>query len=316
MPALHRWVLDMRWFSSVSLFFPLLCFAQLPNTFENGNVADADAVNANFQNLDNRLQTLEAEVDDAKNRPTLYDEVEVDCSVDPEDLNNKFYGVQFNDPTVYRLAGDCNFNGDVAGRSAVLTGNGDSMPKLIDSSRPDLAVSLRLTNSSFWLVGVELFGAYHVGFQNSHLRLEGVKITSPESSSVSFDIREGGIRFISGLVQDANSPFITVRAFASSVRFGLFDTYDFARVLLRNGSSGWCRYCDNVSIGALEVDLRSSFCAYTWESDHLNLSSVNVTSLSVFRHAGAPVDPPPYTITTSANSLAEFTEDSSKCQNF
>jgi len=40
---------------------PALTFAQVPNTFENGNVADADAVNANFQNLDNRVQTLEAE---------------------------------------------------------------------------------------------------------------------------------------------------------------------------------------------------------------------------------------------------------------
>ena len=41
------------------LLLPALSFAQVPHTFQNGDVADANAVNANFQNLDSRIQVIE-----------------------------------------------------------------------------------------------------------------------------------------------------------------------------------------------------------------------------------------------------------------
>jgi len=41
------------------LLFPALSFAQVPHTFNNGEVADANTVNANFQNLDGRIKAIE-----------------------------------------------------------------------------------------------------------------------------------------------------------------------------------------------------------------------------------------------------------------
>ena len=41
------------------LLIPALSFAQVPHTFNNGEVADANTVNANFQNLDGRIQAIE-----------------------------------------------------------------------------------------------------------------------------------------------------------------------------------------------------------------------------------------------------------------
>ena len=41
------------------LMLPALSFAQVPHTFQNGEVADANTVNANFQNLDGRIQAIE-----------------------------------------------------------------------------------------------------------------------------------------------------------------------------------------------------------------------------------------------------------------
>ena len=41
------------------LLIPALSFAQVPHRFQNGEVADAKSVNANFQSLDGRIQAIE-----------------------------------------------------------------------------------------------------------------------------------------------------------------------------------------------------------------------------------------------------------------
>lgn len=42
----------------ISLYWATLAMADVPYTFENGQVADADQINANFSDLDNRIDSV------------------------------------------------------------------------------------------------------------------------------------------------------------------------------------------------------------------------------------------------------------------
>ena len=62
------------------LLFPTLSFSQDINTFENGDVADANAVNANFSFLNNKITELQNDLSSLSSRETL--DINVDCDND------------------------------------------------------------------------------------------------------------------------------------------------------------------------------------------------------------------------------------------
>jgi len=62
------------------LLFPTLSFSQDINTFENGDVADANAVNANFSFLNNKITELQNDLSSLTSRETL--DINVDCDND------------------------------------------------------------------------------------------------------------------------------------------------------------------------------------------------------------------------------------------
>ena len=64
------------------LLFPALSFAQVPHTFQNGDVADAEKINANFGALSSDVSRLQLEV-----APEYLISEAVDCSADPAALN-------------------------------------------------------------------------------------------------------------------------------------------------------------------------------------------------------------------------------------
>ena len=71
----------MRLFAFV-LLLPALSLAQVPHTFNNGEVADAEKINANFGALSSDVSRLQLEV-----APEYLISEAVDCSADPAALN-------------------------------------------------------------------------------------------------------------------------------------------------------------------------------------------------------------------------------------
>ena len=306
--------------------------AQL-NTFEAGQPIRASEMNHNFeviqdhledlnsnseasaQYLSEEIQLLQDELLRLSRRSGSYDYVEVDCTSDRDALNKVFYGISFNDPTAYEVSGSCNFFGDIAGRDVFFRGDlGEAPGQLVEI---DAYSGLSLSNSTVYLYNIEVVSGAHVLFQNSHLRLTGAKLSVTDGyDRVRFDVRESALRF-NGMVLDESTPSVDIDAMASKLRIGYGgDNTEFRNVRLRNGSTGWCRGCDDVSISNLEVDMMSSFCAFTFEQKHLSISSLSVSSLSAFRHAGAPSETAEYEIDKSPESVAEWTQDVSACRNF
>ena len=86
----------MRLLLAVIFLLPTLTLAQPLHTFENGEVADADKINENFQQLDGRLVTLERATEFQDNVLTSwggaegFDTINVDCNADSYALQEKW----------------------------------------------------------------------------------------------------------------------------------------------------------------------------------------------------------------------------------
>ena len=79
------------------LIFPALGSAQDLHTFSNGEVADADKVNSNFQALDQRLEAVEERAAPRFGENSLedwgavgFETIDIDCGSDPSDFEKKW----------------------------------------------------------------------------------------------------------------------------------------------------------------------------------------------------------------------------------
>ena len=257
--------------ASALLLLPITTLSQDLVEFQNGQVADADGINANFQNLDDRLRSLEARTNELEysERDGLvggWQMITVDCSEDSTALSNERV-LQGSDRLRIKLFGTCELSQDflITGQKLMLDG-GD-----LDSGGSECATkasirfpdqgdnqSLRFTlNSSsvLYLKCVTLEardGVQLSAYSNSYIRTE-YGVTAPS----------GGI----AISVSANSLFrtfypinLTVLSIqrASSAEVYAGTGVELGSVFVSQSSDFICRVCPTSSIESLTLTESSS----------------------------------------------------------
>jgi len=299
----------MRLFAFL-LLLPALSFAQVPHTFQNGDVADAEKINENFDALNQRILSLETlpTRDDAG---MLY--MDIDCSSDSGALADMIQATAHLDPVKFNISGDCLFEAGFIIYGRVIRIYGDPRPEV----RPRLLLgegqNFVVESSAFdiWYTDIEVGNAFLLT-QNVSATLFGVNFSGPAAPTIKVRANSN-LRLINAL-QAGPRPSIKVTAgtlwIASNVA-----TTKLNRVSASIGSKVWCWYC-NVDIPSLILDINSSLCAsdaYDELPDdgnsnpvHLNLGELTVRTGSVFVHEGAPSAQPTYVANVLAGSIAEW----------
>ena len=255
----------------ILLIFPMAVLAQDLVEFENGQVADADDMNANFQTLDERLTNIEdqaAQIEYSELNGLVggWQVITVDCSEDSTALSNERV-LQGSDRLRIKLFGTCELSQDflITGQKLMLDG-GD-----LDSGGSECATkasvrfpdqgdnqSLRFTlNSSsvLYLKCVTLEardGVQLSAYSNSYIRTE-YGVTAPS----------GGI----AVSVSANSLFRTFYPISITVlsiqRASSAEVYagagaELGSVFVSQSSDFICRVCPTSSIESLTLTESSS----------------------------------------------------------
>ena len=255
----------------ILLIFPMAVLAQDLVEFENGQVADADDMNANFQTLDERLTNIEdqaAQIEYSELNGLVggWQVKTVDCSEDSAALSNERV-LQGSDRLRVKLFGTCELSQDflITGQKLLLDG-GD-----LDSGGSECATkasirfpdqgdnqSLRFTlNSSsvLYLKCVTLDARDRVqlsAYSNSYIRTE-YGVTAPS----------GGI----AVSVSANSLFRTFYPISITVlsiqRASSAEVYagagaELGSVFVSQSSDFICRVCPTSSIESLTLTESSS----------------------------------------------------------
>ena len=255
----------------ILLIFPMAVLAQDLVEFENGQVADADDMNANFQTLDERLTNIEdqaAQIEYSELNGLVggWQVITVDCSEDSTALSNE-RELQGSDRLRIKLFGTCELSQDflITGQKLMLDG-GD-----LDSGGSECATkasvrfpdqgdnqSLRFTlNSSsvLYLKCVTLEardGVQLSAYSNSYIRTE-YGVTAPS----------GGI----AVSVSANSLFRTFYPISITVlsiqRASSAEVYagagaELGSVFVSQSSDFICRVCPTSSIESLTLTESSS----------------------------------------------------------
>ena len=255
----------------LSLFIFPLSIAQDLVEFENGQVADADDMNANFQNLDDRLISLEAQTNELEysERDGLvggWKVITVDCSEDLTALSNEIV-LQGSDRLRIKLFGTCELSQDflITGQKLLLDG-GD-----LDSGGSECATkasirfpdqgdnqSLRFTLNSSSVLYLKCItleardGVQLSAYSNSYIRTE-YGVTAPI----------GGI----SISVSANSLFRTFYPInvtslsiqrASSAEVYAGTGVELGSVFVSQSSDFICRVCPTSSIESLTLTESSS----------------------------------------------------------
>jgi hypothetical protein len=181
-------------------------FGGVPTTFSNGEVADADAVNGNFQSLDGRISSLESVPIDASASAAAgsfgLPQLDVDCTTNPSALQDAWGRILISSPIAVILTGGCKEpQGGITlgGQTIALSGGGDNLGECTaatllpaDPANPNLTLYLNF-NSSLWLNCLQLGTGGNVqiaGFASDYLRMQGVKKGGGE---LTVELRNGGV---------------------------------------------------------------------------------------------------------------------------
>ena len=292
---------------TVVFLFPLLVSAQDLHTFSNGEVADAEKMNQNFEDLANELETLSSDLtlDGMANG-----HITVDCSANADALSaivNSEPATRINSVTIEVLAGNCNFptDADFFGRNVSIFTSEEGLDLIF----PPFA-SFFVSNGHLILNNFALDGVGNVSlFQQASLRLQSVTFKSggPEPY---ISVRSNSLLRLINAFESENFPVRpTIRVTANSeLRISNQNvTASLGTVDVAMNSTFWCRYCQ-IDATALYLDTNSSFCGTVWDSngnnEELDIGSLSVRAGSVFLHASAPSTPPTYATDVAADSVA------------
>ena len=291
------------------LLLPSLAFGQGLHTFENGEVADAQKINENFQALADELNTL-------SNIPTLEGldngYIEVDCSVNADALSTVLFSeaaLRINEMTIFVLAGNCNYPGNqwLRSRSVGLIAAELGMELIFTAEQR----SLNIKNGDLYLQRFTLRDVQTISlFQQASLQLASVSFKhSSEMSPPSINVRSNSLLRISEAFT-SEEPFVRPSIFAtnSEVRMLNFDTTAVMGTIdLALNSAFWCRFC-RLDADALKLDTNSSFCGFVdsleGNPEELGIQSLSVKAGSVFLHDFAPTSPPSYPATVDEDAIA------------
>ena len=299
------------------LLLPALSFAQVPHTFQNGDVADAEKINQNFDALNQRLLPLET-LPARDYRGVL--RVNVDCNTDATALATEIKVSAHLDPVNFWITGNCEFLDGLLllGRQITISGESGAeiRPKLLMHGSNFQAKNSGVDFTDLDLDDVSLFNLS----QNTSITFFRTNFINTTQSTRIFVRPSSNLRLVDSLQSDARPP-IKVTAGSLWIR-SIFEVTKLGDVSVAVGSRFWCRFC-NVDIPNLILDTASSFCASAaWDlpdqgtAAHLNLGSLSVLANAVFIHDGAPSAEPPYSTSIESGSVAQWniTESPLRCQ--
>lgn len=152
---------------AVIAWMPALSWAQQIVQFQNGEVADADDVNANFSLLKERLDTLYEPVDSRFVQWHLAP-IAVDCSNDAYAFQTAYADSLNKDRLDFQLQGQCLYEGalDVAGRFIAISGPSTEDQACV-SPRPQLVTQTALAEAGTNIIvnnlGTLILGCLTVG---------------------------------------------------------------------------------------------------------------------------------------------------------
>jgi len=291
------------------LLLPGLVLAQELHTFENGQVADAEKINENFQALADGLGTLSS-VPTIGGLDNGY--IEVDCSVNADALSNVMFSeaaLRINSMTVFVLAGNCNYPGNqwLRSRSVGLIAAEQGMELIFTTEQK----FLNIKNGDLYLEGFTLRDVQTISlFQQASLQVASVSFKhSSEMFPPRINVRSNSLLRISEAFESVE-PFVRPSIYAtnSEVRILNVDTTAVMGTIdLALNSTFWCRFC-RLDAEALKLDTNSSFCGFVESLDgnpeELGIQSLSVKAGSVFLHDWAPTSPPSYPATVDEDAFA------------
>jgi len=292
-----------------------LSFSQGLYTFSNGEVADAEKINENFDNLNQRLTPLEAS--------SLRDYLgvlnfNVDCEGDPKALDAEIKKSAHLDPVGFLITGDCQFDAgmELLGRQVIITGEfgAEVKPKLLLMGGFFQAKNSGIDFSDLDIDGVSLFNLS----QNTAVTLSRVNFVNTSFQTRILVRPSSNLRVIDSLQTDARPP-ITVTAGDLWIR-SVSATTKLGDVMAAVGSRIWCRIC-NVDMPNLVLDTNTSLCASNsydlsaFTPQHIGVENLTLLAHSIFVHHGAPSSTPPYNTSIENGSLAQWNvaESTQRC---
>ena len=252
----------------VSLFISPLSTAQDLVEFENGQVADANDINSNFQSLDERLANIEAltsqlEYSELDGLVGGWQVITIDCTEDAGALSNEKV-LKGSDRLRIKLSGTCELDQDflITGQKLLLDG-GD-----LDASEsecttktkirfPDQGDNQRLnftlnSSSVLYLKCISLDardGVRLSAFSNSYIRIDYGVTAGSQGISVYL--------YANSLFRSFYPKDITALALQRGSVGEVF-SYDANRfeidsVEVKTGSNFFCRYCNDPDINSLAL---------------------------------------------------------------
>lgn len=301
---------------SIILTFTMPLSAQDLVEFQNGQVADADDMNANFQNLDDRLTSLEAltsqlEYSEMDGLVGGWQVITVDCSEDSAALSNEAV-IKGSERLRIKLFGTCELSQDflITGQKLLLDG-GD-----LDSGGSECATkasirfpdqgdnqSLRFTLNSasvLYLKCVTLEardGVQLSAYSNSYIRTE-YGVTAP-SGGISISVSANSlfrtfypINVTELAIQRASSSEVyavtglelgsVIVSQSSDFICRLCPTSSIELLTLTDSSSAYIRSLGSlVRIGTLSARQGSSFIFPDDDCDNLSIETLSLLSNSV-----------------------------------
>ena len=302
----------MRFLLTALLLLPALSAAQQLHTFKNGEVADADKVNENFELLRDELSAVEATIPrNPWSENLAYHAVTVDCTDNSLALEEAFTSVHPLDPIAYLIKGTCELNSSIEGRNlAVTSADNDIANNILTSSGEGGDINLR--HSSLFLTEVALDLRSVSGSMGSSLMISSVDWTNRRGSEYVSKLKfsSGSQIYFSANAKRGEStwPDIEVRLWSSSSLRIDTPNFSFNNIRAALTSTVWCNRCGGADLGSITLQSGSAVC--TWDSsDPVALDSLVVGTNSTFVesiYGSDPPEEPAYPVTQDESSSVVF----------
>ena len=248
------------------LLLPALSFAQVPHAFNNGEVADADKINENFESINERINAFGPAPTEIY-AGTYFHEILVDCEANPEALQTELGDwVALVDRLKVNIKGACQVTSGFDAlksigesfRHVVIAGaliNGGfevgggcaNTSKIVSPG----TVSLGTISGSLWLSCITFDaadGATVRSYGKGYVRFEAGVRTASEEQPLNLEIRDNSTfrTFYNNRIDD-----LLVRS-QSLASFNITDI-DIGVINLEGASMMSCRGCDNGSIEQVKL---------------------------------------------------------------
>ena len=167
-----------------SLGWTAFAAAQVPNTFNNGEVADAENINENFQKLDSDITSLNSKLENFYPSSNLR-VLTADCGSNPNSFNTVFANNLEARNLEIRVIGNCILNEETARlrlkyRTLYISGADESSVLTYQGNMylyAELAAALQITDITLFGESISAYAR-----QGSFLDVENVKLAGPNGS--------------------------------------------------------------------------------------------------------------------------------------